>query len=428
MNSVDGRAGQWASGGLAVRIFLVMASGYFMSYGLRAINASIAPELVSSTGIDNRQLGALSSAYFLGFALMQLPLGIWLDRFGPRRVDAVLMAIAGVGCLGFALSTDFLSLWLSRMLIGVGMSAGLMACFATSRLWFAPHLQTRLAAWTMVVGVLGVLVTTIPVRFALTITDWRGIFIVCAAMLAVIATTMWFAVPRGRGETPTGKRESFFKSLVGYREVARSSYFWRMALTGAFCQGGFLALQTLWVGPWFNRVLGMSPAATGVALFVFNVTLLGGYLLVGWFAPRLGTSVLNIVRVATVAVVMSLTMFVIIALWPAFSGLWTWVALAFFSTVFSPIQASIGMRFRAEVSGRALTASNLLIFVSVFVIQTSLGFVLDQLIAWGYDEATAFRFGIGLIAALQLIPLYLLWSARRHDVVPAAPAGSGSAA
>ena len=82
-----------ASGGLAVRLFVVMSSGYLMSYGLRAINATIAPELVQDLGLSNTELGSLTSAYFLAFALMQLPVGIWLDRFGPRRVDAALYCI-----------------------------------------------------------------------------------------------------------------------------------------------------------------------------------------------------------------------------------------------------------------------------------------------------------------------------------------------
>ena len=98
-----------------------MSSGYLMSYGLRAINATIAPELVGDMALSNTQLGALTSAYFLGFACMQLPLGIWLDRFGPRRVDSVLIALAAAGCAVFATAIAFEGLWLGRALLGIGL-------------------------------------------------------------------------------------------------------------------------------------------------------------------------------------------------------------------------------------------------------------------------------------------------------------------
>ena len=128
---------EFAGGRFGARLFLIMSAGYLMSYGLRSINATIAPELVDEMALSNTQLGSLTSAYFIAFAFMQLPLGVWLDRFGPRRVDSVLMAIAGAGCLVFAAAPVFEWLWIGRALVGVGFAAGLMAPFAMYRTWFA---------------------------------------------------------------------------------------------------------------------------------------------------------------------------------------------------------------------------------------------------------------------------------------------------
>ena len=75
-------------------IFSAFALAFFMSYGLRAVNAVLAPNLVAEFSLSAAELGALSSAYFVAFALMQLPLGIWLDRFGARRVEALLLVVA----------------------------------------------------------------------------------------------------------------------------------------------------------------------------------------------------------------------------------------------------------------------------------------------------------------------------------------------
>jgi len=403
-----------ASGLFGARLFLVMSSGYLMSYGLRAINATIAPELVGAMALSNTQLGALTSAYFLGFACMQLPLGIWLDRYGPRRVDAVLMAIAAGGSVVFATAAAFEGLWLGRALLGIGFSAGLMAPFALYRIWFAPGHQTRLAAWTLTVGTAGVLTATLPVRALLGIMSWRGVFLCCAVILLAISLLMWFGLPRSR-EPEARNRQSFLESLGGYREVVRSSFFWRMVLLSGAVQGGFIAMQTLWLGPWFTRVLLMTPQQSASWLFVFNGTLLGAYLLAGYLAPRVGHHESATIRLAAVTAPVIAGLGVFIAAVPAAAGPWAWLVVAAVSTVFSPIQASVGMAFPAHLAGRALTAYNLVLFVAVFVVQSGLGVAMDWLVAGGMAQQDAFRAGLAGIACVQAAAwlLFIFWPGLR---------------
>ena len=117
----DGVEHTYVSGGLAVRMFVIFAAAYIMSYAFRAINAVIAQPLVAELGLSAGQLGFLASAYFLSFALMQLPVGVMLDRYGPRRVEAVLIGFAALGALLFAVADTYSVLWLARALIGVGV-------------------------------------------------------------------------------------------------------------------------------------------------------------------------------------------------------------------------------------------------------------------------------------------------------------------
>jgi MFS family permease len=394
-------ASDHAAGAFGARIFLVMSSGYLMSYGLRAINATIAPELVNELGLSNTQLGSLTSAYFIAFALMQLPIGIWLDRFGPRRVDAVLMAVAASGCVLFASAPAFGWLWLGRALIGAGFAAGLMAPFAMYRTWFAPHHQTRLAAWTMTIGTSGVLIATLPVRAMLAVTDWRGVFYGCAALLLSISLLMWFGLPRRR-EPDGHAAPSFLSALGGYGEVARSSFFWRMVLLSSTIQGGFVAMQTLWLGPWFTRLLGMTPQQSAGWLFVFNSTLLASYLLAGYLAPRLGPQESAAVRLAGMSALLTVGLIFLIAAVPSAAGVWAWLVIAAITTVFPPIQARVGMSFPRHLGGRALTAYNLVQFIGVFVIQAGLGIAMDLLIDAGMAQDQAFRASLAGVAALQL--------------------------
>lgn len=400
----------FAGGALGARLFLIMSSGYLMSYGLRAINATIAPELVAEMSLSNTQLGSLTGAYFVAFACMQLPLGIWLDRFGPRRVDAVLMAVAALGCLVFAAAPGFEWLWFGRALIGVGFAAGLMAPFAMYRIWFAPQQQTRFAAWTMTVGTFGALIATSPVRAMLSVMDWRGVFVCCAAVLFGISALMWFGLPRKREPHGHGA-QSFIRSLGGYREVVRSRFFWRMVLMSGAIQGGFVSMQTLWLGPWFTRVLNMTPPESAAWLLFFNATLLGSYLLTGYLAPLLGPQDRTTIRVAGVAALLSIGLFGLIAAVPVAAGIWAWLALAATNTVFPPIQARVGMSFPRHLAGRALTAYNLVQFLSIFLIQTGLGILLDVLIANGMGHDDAFRASLGGIAAVQLVIwfLFVFW-------------------
>jgi MFS family permease len=420
-----------ARGLLAVRIFGCLAAGYFMSYGLRSVNAVLAPELSGELGLTNGQLGSLSSAYFLAFALMQLPLGIWLDRFGPRRVNAVLMTLAGVGCACFALSNTVTQLWLARALIGLGMSAGLMASLTAFRQWFDPSLQTRLAAWMLMAGTAGVLTATVPVHQALPLLGWRGVFWVCAAMLAGIGLLMWTVMPRGRERAPVRSRPpspvplpatsssssatgpapqgpgdppavlSFWASMAGYGAVFRNGYFWRMSMTAGIVQGGFVAMQSLWVGPWLNRVLGYSGDAAADRLFLFNLGLLIAFLGLGVVAPRVPSERAALAKVVAWGTATVVALEVVIAFNTTPEWWWLWIAFATAATVYTLVQPRVGLAFPPELAGRALTGFNLIIFSWMFLSQWGFGVAIDLIRTTGVDEPEAFRRALLGLAALH---------------------------
>jgi predicted MFS family arabinose efflux permease len=407
-----------AQGALAWRIFLCFAAGYFMSYGLRSVNAVLAPELVGELGLSNAQLGSLTSAYFFSFALMQLPLGVWLDRYGPRRVNAVLMAIAAVGCMMFALSNSFAALWIGRALVGVGLAAGLMASLTAFRQWFAPERQTQLAAWMLMAGTLGVLTATSPVQWLVPHTGWRGIFWIASAMLVAAAVALWVLLPRGR-EYRGAAPPSFLRSIAGYGAVFRNSYFWRMAATGAIVQGGFVALQSLWIGPWFVRVLGMSPERSADHMFVFNLFLLCCFVVLGWVAPRVSQRPQALVTIVTFGTLATVLVEIAIALAGGPSAWLIWLALAGSATHYTLVQPRVAMVFPIELAGRALTAFNLVIFIGIFLTQWGFGMAVDAYQAAGQSEVEAFRSAMLSLAAFHGLALALfvawpmLWRERR---------------
>ncbi|TAF81258.1 MAG: MFS transporter [Curvibacter sp.] len=160
----------------AIAVFIAFALAYFLSALIRAITATIAPTLVAEFQLRSADLGLLAGGYFLGFAAMQLPLGRWLDRHGPRKVELAFLGAALAGCVAFAMADGFQGLLLARILCGVGVCACLMAPLTGYRRWYAPEHLMRANSWMLMVGAFGMVASTLPVQWLLPAIGWRGIF------------------------------------------------------------------------------------------------------------------------------------------------------------------------------------------------------------------------------------------------------------
>jgi MFS family permease len=188
-------------------VFAAFAFNYFLSALLRAVVATLAPEFSRELQLGAADLGLLAGAYFLGFASMQLPLGWALDRYGARRVLLGFLVLAVLGCIGFALARSFGQLVVARLMIGVGVSASLMAPLAAFVRLYEHPLQLRLNAWMLMTGSLGMVASTLPVQTLLPVVGWRGLFWLVAAALAV--GMVFIAVA-----TPPDRRDEQFKPPV----------------------------------------------------------------------------------------------------------------------------------------------------------------------------------------------------------------------
>ncbi|MFA7665263.1 MAG: MFS transporter [Burkholderiaceae bacterium] len=390
--------------GAAVRVFLAFAFGYFMSYALRSINAMISPALTDEFGLSNAQLGSLSSAYFFAFALMQLPLGIWLDRFGSRRVNAFLMTITAAGCAVFAMAVDPTMLWIGRALIGIGVAGALMCSLRAFRFWYAPGRQQQLAAWMLMAGSLGALATTVPVQMAMPLLGWRGLFWVAAGLVALSAAAIYFLLPSDEPLVPARPGES---QWAGYRIVFATPYFWRFAIPAMMVQASFIAFQSLWIGPWFREVLGMDLDTSARALFVFNTVLMLAYLTLGWAVPwlaRRGYSTISIVVTGSLVLIG----FEFAIAWAGGELAWLlWLGVAIFTTVYALTQTHVSLAFPEHLTGRAFTAFNLTIFVAMFLVQWLFGVAVD---AFGDETggSRGFRYAMLLWVILQLLSVAVL--------------------
>lgn len=401
-------------GALAARVFLCFALGYLLSYGLRSINAVIAPALMDEMALSNADMGLLSSAYFVAFGSLQLPLGIWLDKYGPRRTESALLVIAAIGAIVFATSTSLAGLWIGRALIGVGVSACLMASFKAYRQWFAPEQQSQLASWMLVAGTAGALVATVPVTMALPAIGWRGVFWVVAALLLLVSAAIFLSlrgVERRFADAASGAPAATGHD-GGYRRIFGSAYFRRMSSLGLFNHGIFLALQTLWAGPWMTTVLGKTQQQTSEILFMLNLALMMAYLALGWAAPRLVARGVNAHRL----IALGLTGMVLAQaamLFTQSEHAWIlWLLLAMCVPVTTLVQSHVALAFPAALAGRANSAYNLMLFVGAFATQWGFGVLADGLKANGLSAVDAFRATLAIAAALQAAALIYFVASR----------------
>jgi MFS family permease len=389
----------------SVHLFLVFAFAYFFSALLRAVIATLAPVLSADLSLRAADLGLLAGAFFFGFAVVQLPLGWALDRYGPRRTLICLLLVAVLGCSAFALAPNLLALIAARALIGVGLAACLMAALTSYRRWYSPMMQLRANSWMLMSGSLGMLASTLPVQWLLPHWGWRGLFWALAAMM-IVATALvaWVVPPDAQPKAGTSG------AGAGYRAIARHPLFVALLPLGFFSYGGLLAIQTLWAGPWLTRVCGWSAGQAAQGLFLINLVMLVVFMTWGAAMPGLTQRGWSAVRLLSWGLPLSwLGLAAIVALGAQATAVhWAlWCAASSFVTVSQP---AVGAAFPASQAGRALSAYNLVIFGGVFVVQWGLGLLIDLLQAAGQAESTAFRTAMAAYAACcALSYLWFVW-------------------
>lgn len=380
------------------RLVPAYAAGYFLSYGLRSVNAVIAPELIRDLGITSADMGLLTSAYFLAFGLFQLPLGLLLDRFGPRRVEAALLLLAAAGCALFGAGQTLTTLVLGRALIGLGVSSCLMASFKAFSQWFPVERLPSLTATIMVAGGLGALSASVPVEAALPLLGWRGMFYLFAALLVASAGFLMTVPDRTAlaHSEPLGQQVRTLLGIFGKR------VFWRFAPQGCLSSGGFMAVQGLWAVPWLIEVNGAARADAAGVLFLLGLAMLSGFVFVATCSRWLARNGVAPMTLLTLGIGIGLLVeAAIIADLARPAWLWPMLGLSF--SLSNVAYSQLSAEFPVELSGRVNTALNLMVFVGAFGLQWGIGALVDGLTLGGVARTQAFRITFSVLLVLQAL-------------------------
>ena len=398
---------------LWIRLFLPFAGAYFLSYHFRTANAVVGPVLSEEFSLGAADLGLLTSTYFFVFGAAQLPLGMLLDRFGARRVEAVLLLFAAAGAAVFASADSIAGLSLGRGLIGLGVSACLMASFKAFSQWFPLERQASLTGWMMTAGTLGALAASTPLNAAVQAAGWRGVFLALACLTLAVAGWLFFSVPDKPGAP---RPEALAAQWTGVKEVLKNRHFWRFAPLGFAQIGGFMAIQSLWSGAWLIHVNGYSRGDAADHLAAMSVAMVLAYALIGLLATRLARRGIGTLHLLGCGMAGSLLTLLLIITEATGQHYLLWILYGTFSSFGTLAYSLTSAGFPVALSGRANTTFNLMVFLGAFGLQWGLGVMIDGLRAGGFSTLAAHRGTFFMLLTLQACSYLWLILPRQRKV------------
>jgi MFS family permease len=407
-SSPERSLGSW---GFIVRVVTPFAIGHFLSYVLRTINAVIAPSLVATVSLDAGRIGVLTSAYFLAFGLAQLPVGMALDRFGPRQVQAVLLVLAAIGCVWFGVASSFAEMVAARALTGFGLAACYMASLKAMSDWVPSARMPTMSGVFLAVGGIGAIASTVPARYALDTIGQSNLFFLIGGAILLAWLMIIAVVPE-----PVSQERRPLPSLRSLLEVYREPAFRRTIGVVLIPHTAFFAIQGLWLGAWLTNVAGFSPKLTSVYLCAGMLAMVVGMVVTGrateWANAR-GYKSLDVAAVGLWLFVLVQALIVVdMRSWAPAIAIGILLFGAFAGLEFAIVAQSVPR----SLTGRASTCLNILVFFGSFLMQAGFGAVVD-LFPGGVGNASSpagYRVAFAMMLLLQL-PGLLLWLVRKFQ-------------
>ena len=373
-----------------------------MSYFYRSANAVIAPDLAREMALDAAQLGLMTSLFFAAFAAVQIPLGIGLDRWGPRWVTPGLMLAGVAGSLVFAVAASFGVLALGRALIGMGMAGVLMGSLKIFSQWFPARRFATVSGLLVGIGSLGALFAATPMALLNAYFGWRSVFVIGAALTALIAAAIMTWTRNTPPDVPwTGGHPG--QGSLG--QVFADGRFWRIVPLSFFLTGTLLGFQGLWSGPYLFDVLGLSNVETGNVLLLLGIGSTIGFALSGWLADRFGLArvlvAVSLVFVASqyaLAVTPSLGMVRVLYFVFGLTGAFNIMTVAQARQIF-PL----------TMTGKAVSAVNLFSIGGTFLLQWTMGLIIGAFPVTSAGQYPPGAYSAALIFTATGALLSLIW-------------------
>lgn len=381
----------------------------------RSVNAVLAHPIMVDLSLSHLQIGFITSTFVLAFAIFQIPLGLIVDAWGARKTQISLFVIGAIAIVLFGMASSVSMLSVTRALLGIGM-AGSFICAVKAITDRVPIDQIPYYTGIILAfGGVGALLATTPAKLFQLEFGWRTLCYLLGILTLLIAVLILVV---NRDDKVGDEKESLGENIKGLLSIYKNGFFWRISPLLIFSLGGFIAMQGLWLGPWMTRVVGFSHLESANYLLVIAVSMIFGFLSGGLFsklAHKLGHSLVTIV-VAGIGIHIITQILIILNLFSHHYLIW--FIFGYFAQVTLVNYSILAQHFGPKISGRALTAANILVFLFAFVVQYLFGVVVHY---WprmtSSDIADGFKVGLTALVALELIALiwYVIYRPRERS-------------
>jgi len=402
-------------------IFGIACSLFFLSQFYRVSNAVIAPQLLNDLLIDTRGLGLLSASFFYAFALTQIPIGLLLDKIGPRSMMTTLSAMGIFGAIIFSWAESMTLGVIGRVLLGVGMACNLMGTYKLLTLWFSPKAFATLAGIVVALGTAGNMVATTPLVVLVNQMGWRSSFQLIAAINLVLIFLFYFIVrdrpPQGDSDSPVTSLNTR-QAFANIQKLFKQKDYWIISFATFARYGIFAAFQALWAGPYLMEVMGYSALTTGNLILLLNVGMILGAPCWGTLSDRLFNTRKWIIIAGTIAIVLTI---VILALIPPGTALSVvsllFFGLGFFNATGLLMYPHIKELMPLEMSGTAMTGINFFTMIGPAVFLQGLGILMQTLYPDASRGPEAFNaaFMVCIISLLLVLVSYFFTREKRLE-------------
>ena len=385
-------------------VFTLSALLFFLSQFYRTSNAVIATELLRDLSLDTEGLGVLSAAFFYIFALCQIPITVFLDRIGPRRLMTGLSLIGVIGAVVFSLAGNLTVGIIGRVLLGIGMACNLMGTLKLLSEWFKPSVFATLTGVIFSIGTAGNMLSTTPLVALVAAVGWRGGFQIIAVVNLALTLIFWIVVRdrpniknegSGDGESSAGLRQAFENvvRLLKYRD------YWIISI-GTFVRYGTAAsFQALWAGPFLLEVMEYSALATGNIILLLNIGMILGGTFWGALSDRLHGSRKAMVVIGLIALALIMAS---LALIPRDTGVIVMGSIFFFFGLCSAAGLLMYPHIKDlvpnQMAGAAMTGVNFFTMIGPAVFLHGMGTLMQRLYPCASRGPEAFAAALWLCA------------------------------
>ncbi|RCK46595.1 MULTISPECIES: MFS transporter [Thalassospira] len=373
---------------------------FSLSQFFRSAQALLAEPLRVELAVTPEQLGLVSGSFHFAFALMQIPVGVMLDRYGPRLTNGILMLGTVAGVIIFANAHSVIGLMIGQAVIGLGCSAAFMAALVLAARWTAPEKFAAASGLIVSFSLLGVLASATPLAALVETHGWRTVYFGLAA-ISLVSVVLDLLFVR---DTPPGhavvdrKGETVLDALKGMVSVWKNRQVWLLSGVAFFSYPAILTVRGLWGGPYLHDVFALGPVEVGNVLLIMTIGMILGPPAYGQLSRKFPAKTQGLIVFAVLVGAGA-------CLLQAFLGPWGVGVAAVLMLIHGFIGSSATLSYAASRQavpehqiGRALTTVNLATFAGLFVLQGVAGLIIGQFEA-GAPEAYQSMFvflGIGL--------------------------------